>query len=153
VKTDRDVDFACWKNAEIQRSAMVSVIFSAFTLEAFINNYGITSFSRNFFDTYLDRLSPMAKWTLIPQLKTGHGLDPNGAAIRKLRWLLKQRDKLVHHKTVTKLVCDAFNQDWLTEKHSEEALLTVEVLVQDLARIDNTVDTSWLEINDTDIYA
>ena len=153
VKTDRDVDFVCWKNAEIQRAAMISVVFCALTLEAFINNYGILSFSKNFFDTHLDRLSPVTKWTIIPQLKTGQCLDPHGTTIRRLASLFKRRDKLVHHKTVTKPVSDAFNQDWLTEKDSEEAISTVRRLVKELAEIDNSIDTSWLEIDDRDIYA
>ena len=42
VRSDEDIDFACEKNAAIQRSAMVSVIFSALTLEAFINRCGKT---------------------------------------------------------------------------------------------------------------
>jgi hypothetical protein len=56
-------------------------------------------------------------------------------------------------KTVTKPVSDAFNQDWLTEKHSEEAISTVRLLVQELAKIDDTIETSWLEIGYRDIYA
>ena len=95
----------------------------------------------------------MTKWTIIPKLKTGRGLDPHGNAIRKLALLFKQRDKLVHHKTVTKPVSEAFSQDWLTEKHSEEALSTVELLVRELSTIDKTVDTSWLNIDESDIYA
>jgi hypothetical protein len=153
VKTDRDVDFQCWKNAQIQRAAIVSVVFSALTLEAFINDYAISNFSKTFFDTYLDRLSPTTKWMIIPRLKTGKQLDPLGPAIHKLSSLFKQRDKLVHHKTVIKPVSEAFNKDWLDEKHSEEVLLTVQLLVKELAKIDQTVDVSWLEIEDSDIYA
>ena len=50
VKDDEDVDFVCEKNAAIQQSAMVVVIFSALTLEAFINHYGIEKFSHKYFD-------------------------------------------------------------------------------------------------------
>jgi len=153
VKTDRDVDFQCWKNAQIQRAAMVSVVFSALTLEAFINDYGISNFSKTFFDTYLDRLSPTAKWMIIPRLKTGKQLDPQRPPIHKLSSLFKQRDKLVHHKTVTKPVSEVFNKDWLDEKHSKESLSIVQLLVKELAEIDQTVDVSWLEIEDSDIYA
>jgi hypothetical protein len=153
VKTDQDVDFVCRKNAQIQRSAMVSVIFSALTLEAFINDYGISNFPKAFFDKHLDRLSPVTKWIIIPKLKGGHQLEPTGPAIRKLGALFKQRDKLVHHKTVTTPVSEAFNKHWLDEKHSEEALSTVRLLVEELARVDQTVDASWLKIEDTDIYA
>jgi hypothetical protein len=153
VKTDRDVDFQCWKNAQIQRAAMISVVFSALTLEAFINDYGISNFSKTFFDTYLDRLSPATKWMIIPRLKTGKQLNPQGPVIHKLSSLFKQRDKLVHHKTVIKPVSEAFNKHWLDEKHSEEALSTVQLLVKELAKIDQTVDVSWLEIEDSDIYA
>ena len=59
----------------------------------------------------------------------------------------------MHHKTVTKPLSEAFNKDWLDENHSEEALSTVQLLVKELAKIDQTVDVSWLEIEDSDIYA
>ena len=153
VKTDRDVDFQCWKNAQIQRATVVSVVFSALTLESFINDYGISNFSKTFFDKYLDRLNPVAKWMIIPRLKTGKQLDPQRPPIHKLSSLFRQRDKLVHHKTVTKPVSEAFNKEWLDEKHSEEALSTVQLLVEELAKIDQTVDVSWLVMEDSDIYA
>ena len=118
VKDNRDVDFVCAKNAAIQRSAMVSVIFSALTLEAFINNYAIERFSRSYFDNHLDKLSPVSKWIVIPKLITGNAIDTDGQPYERLKKLFKLRDKLVHYKTKKKKVPEMVeDKDWVKYKN------------------------------------
>ena len=96
TKDDHDVDFHCAKNAEIQRAAMVSVIFSALTLEAF-NNYGIEHFSRSYFDNHLDKLPAVSKWIVIPTLAVGKEIDSDSQSYEQLKRLFKRRDRLVHY--------------------------------------------------------
>lgn len=154
VKDDRDVDFVCEKNAAIQRSAMVSVIFSALTLEAFINNYAIERFSKNYFENHLDKLNPVSKWILIPKLAIGNGIDTDGQPYEWLKKLFKLRDRLVHYKTKKKKVSEMTEEDdWITENHSADALLTVESVLEELVKIDNSGETDWLESAKSDPYA
>jgi len=154
VKDDRDVDFVCARNAAIQRSAMVSVIFSALTLEAFINNYAIEHFSKSYLENHLDKLSAVSKWIVIPKLKTGDEVNTDGQPYEKLKKLFKLRDKLVHYKTRTMKVSEMTEDDgWVTEDHGENALLTVESILNELAVIDTSVDTDWLVEAKSDPYA
>lgn len=154
VKDDHDVDFICENNATIQRAAMVSVIFSALTLEAFINNYAIEKFSKSYFNNHLDKLSPVSKWIVIPKLITGNSLNTEGQPYELLKKLFKLRDKLVHYKTRKKKVSEMTEEDdWVTENHSEDALLTVESILNELARIDTAVEIDWLESSKNDPYA
>jgi len=104
IKSDKDVDFVCEKNAAIQRSAMVSVIFSALALEAFINYYGIDRFSRGFFDTHLDSLNTVSKWLILPKLTVGRQLSTDGQPYELLIGLFRLRNKLVHYKTRKKRI-------------------------------------------------
>jgi hypothetical protein len=153
VKDDADVDFQCLKNAQIQRSGMVSVVFSALALEAFINNYAAERFSKNYFENHLDRLNPVSKWLVIPRLATGKQVATDGKVYGDLKRLFKLRDKLVHYKTRKKNLSQLSEDDWVTEKHSEEAISAVESAVRELATVDASVDISWLKSAREDPYA
>jgi len=153
VKDDRDIDFHCAKNAEIQRAAMVSIIFSALTLEAFINNYGIERFSRSYFDNHLDKLPAVSKWIVIPRLITGKEIELDTQPFEQLKRLFKRRDRLVHYKTRKKKMSEIYEEDvWVTEEQSAEAVQTVVSIVEELSRIDKTVSTDWLELAKIDPY-
>lgn len=151
---DADVDFCCAKNAEIQRAAMVSLIFSALTLEAFINNYGIERFSRSYFDNHLDKLSSVSKWIIIPKLVTGKTIDSDSQPYEQLRRLFRRRDHLVHYKTRKKRLSEINEEDvWVTEEQSEEAVRGVTAILEELSGIDGTVSIDWLESAKNDPYA
>jgi len=152
--SDEDVDFVCEKNAAIQRSAMVVVVFSALALEGFINHYGIERFSRSFFDNHLDNLKPISKWLILPKLVVGRQLSTDGQSYVLLRRLFRLRNKLVHYKTQKKRISDLIeDKDWVTERHARDAIQAVDALVQELKSLDPTVDTSWLLKAGTDPYA
>lgn len=153
IKGNYDVDFNAAKNAEIQRCAMVSVIFSALTLEALINNYGIERFSATYFDKHLANLNTVSKWVVIPTLATGKDLNRDRQAFEGLKHLFKQRDKLVHYKTRKKKVSELQeHEDWVTEEHSEKALQTVRALVEAVSEIDPSLETEWLDWAPNDPY-
>jgi hypothetical protein len=69
--SDSDVDVIMASNDEIEEIVSIVIVFSAPTLEAYINPYGITRISGNYFSKYLDRLSVAAKWIIIPKVVTG----------------------------------------------------------------------------------
>jgi len=153
VINNEDVDFICEKNAAIQRSAMVVVIFSALTLEAFINNYGIERFSRSFFDNHLNNLNPISKWLILPKLVVGRQLSTDGQPYELLGGLFRLRNKLVHYKTRKKRISALREEeDWITERHARDAIQAVSALVQELKSLDPTADTGWLLKAGTDPY-
>lgn len=78
-----------------QRFAAVAVIFSALTLESFINHYG-SQLDADLFDA-LDR-SNAAKWQLFPMLRCGKKLQPGTTAVNGIASLFRLRDRLVHDK-------------------------------------------------------
>lgn len=78
-----------------QRFAAVAVVFSALTLESFINHYG-SQLDADLFEA-LDR-SNAAKWQLFPMLRCGKKLQPGTTAMNGITSLFRLRDRLVHDK-------------------------------------------------------
>jgi hypothetical protein len=124
---------------------MITVIFAALTLEAFINNYGIEAYSRSYFDKYLDKLDFVSKWFILPKLNTGKGLNTDHQAFQSLQNLCTLRNRLVHPKTFKRRISEIKDKDWITEEDAHDAIITVETLVKELKRLDNTIDIAWLE--------
>lgn len=140
-----DVDFVCEKNAAIQRAAMVTVVFSALTLEGFINDYGITRFSKNYFDNHLDKLKTRSKWVIFPQLIVGKPLNTDGQPYEMLKNLFNLRDRLVHSKTRKKRICDLTEDDLVTEGDASKAIETVRLLMEELCKLDPSIDLTELK--------
>lgn len=154
VKTEEDVEYQALANAEIQRGAMVVVIFSALTLEAFINHYAIENVSKSYFDEHIDRLGPRSKWLLVPKLVKSSELPRDGQAYEGITKLFKLRDKLVHYKTRKKKLSDLKeDEDWVTEDHAKASLETVELATKALQMLDSSVDIDWLENAKRDPFA
>jgi len=145
VETDDDADYQARKNAEIQAAAMVVVVFSALTLEAFINHYAIEKFSMSYFQDHLDRLNTASKWVVIPKVVVGKEIPREGQAYEGIRKVFRLRHKLVHYKANKKRIRDLSEQeDWVTENHAKISYETVELAVRALQTIDPGVDTAWL---------
>lgn len=139
-----------------QRFAAVAIVFSALTLESFINHYG-SSLDPDLFNA-LDR-SNSAKWQLFPMLRCGKKLVSGGAAMNGIGEIFRIRDRLVHDKphhftlgtgvdpkTIKPMPIDlAKKLDPI--RHVREALTA-------LQKIDPTVEIGWAfeeELNDWDI--
>lgn len=150
---DEDVDFACLKNAEIQRKAMITVIFSHMTLESYINFYGIENFSRSHFKNYLDKLDIKSKWVIIPELVTGKQINTESEAFRFLGELISLRNRLVHEKTRHKRISELKESDWVTEAEATQALDTVRGMLQELKKVDSKIDIDWICEVEHDPYA
>ena len=151
--TDDNIDYICKQNAAIHRETIVAIIFSALTLEAFINHYGLMKYSKRFFTNHLDKMNPRTKWLLLPRLITGKGLSTDSQEYEMLTLLFRLRDELVHYKTRRKKVSDLQFEDWMTEKNADNAVNTVSLLASALENLDPTVDISWLDAAATDPYA
>ena len=142
--SDDNVAVLASKNDSIGELALIVVVFSAFTLEAYINHYGINRLSRNYFSNYLDKLDLLAKWLVIPRIVTGEKLDPGSHAIQDLSWLISLRNRLAHFKSKAITVEEIKEWDLLWYEDAKRAVSTVKRVVSLLKRIDPKVKTDWL---------
>ena len=142
--SDDDVAILASKNDTIGELALIVVVFSAFTLEAYINHYGINRLSRNYFSNYLDKLDLLAKWLVIPRIVTGKKLDPGSHAMQDLSWLVSLRNRLAHFKSKTITIEEIKESDFLWPEDAERAVRTVRGVVSLLERIDPQAETYWL---------
>ena len=79
-------------------SAIASVAFQAFAVEAYINFYGAKKLGKSTFNDHYERISIKDKIVIIPRIATSRDF-PKGEKIYELvKKLFTQRDKLVHHK-------------------------------------------------------
>jgi hypothetical protein len=143
--SDDDVDFLASRNDAIGELSLIVIVFSSFTLEAYINHYGISRLSRNYFSKYLDKLDLLAKWLVIPRVVTGKKLNPGSTAMQDLSWLVSLRNRLAHFKSKTITVEGMDQSYWLWYEDAERAVRTVKRVVSLLKRIDSKVDTDWLK--------
>ena len=82
---------------EGKKYAIVAIVFSAFTLEAYINNYA----ARKGLKKKLDGLSFVNKWIEIPKLATGKEFSKDQQCYSFLEELRNSRNELVHSKSKT----------------------------------------------------
>jgi len=77
-----------------------AVTFGAMCLESFIYDYAANSFSDTYVRKYLDKLELVSKWVVIPRLTTGKDFPRESKAFEDLRRLIKERNDLVHAKSI-----------------------------------------------------
>jgi hypothetical protein len=143
--SDDDVAVLASKNDAIGELALIVIVFSAFTLEAYINHYGINRLSRNYFASYLDKLDLLAKWVVFPRVVTGKEIDPGSRPMQDLSWLVALRNRLAHFKSKTMAVEEIKESDFLWHEDAERAVRTVKRVVSLLKRIDRREETDWLD--------
>ena len=139
------------------------IIFCALTLEAFINYYGIKSFSKNYFTKYLDNLTTIQKWIIIPKLKKNKSIDTGKRPFELLGELFKRRNTLVHYKPKTYEPIDLSGIEKLTSREktkfynelldtkfykramidSENAINAVRLIIAELKEIDSELEIDW----------
>lgn len=142
--SDEDVDFLASRNNAMGEIELIVIVFSAFTLEAYINHYGLSRLSQDYFSSYLDKLDLLAKWLVIPRIVTGKNLNPGSAAMKDLSWLVSFRNRLTHFKSNTATLEEIKESGWLWYENAERAVKTVKRIVSLLKQIDAEADTDWL---------
>ncbi len=85
--------------AELRHHSASTVVFAALFLEAFIYDYAAAYFSDTYTNNYLNKLSLVSKWVVIPKLVTGNNFPTEGQAFEHLVKLQKARNDLVHYKS------------------------------------------------------
>ena len=150
-RSDQDIDTTCERDADIKRHGMIAVVFSAMTLESFINHYGIKHSSMNFFVRYIDHLNLEGKWLILPRIVTQKTIDTDSQAFELFCKLMKLRNRLVHDKTIVKRLGE--DSDWVTEEDANIAIGAVRGMMGALHALDQTVETGWLNEVGRDPYA
>jgi hypothetical protein len=126
---------------QIFEHSAISIIFSAMTVEGYIYDYG----ARNLSDTYmehLDKLDTVSKWIVIPRLITGKELSRDRKAFAMLRNLIKERNALVHVKSLPadctdqEQVMQQIRKDELFPQKAQDAVATLGELAKELQSID-----------------
>lgn len=82
-------------------SVIISVVFSAMAIEAFINDYGAACLGDDFFYENFDRLSVIGKLQLISKFLFESDLDKSKEYYFCLKTVFSARDKFVHNKSET----------------------------------------------------
>lgn len=143
--SDEIVDLIARKNDRIGYLALIVVVFSALSIEAFINDYAIGRLSKNYFKKYLDKLDVFSKWIVIPRITTGTQLDPGSKTLQGLDWLTELRNNLVHYKSKKIEIEEIQTTDFLWESDAKRAVETVINLALELNNIDAQVYVGWVE--------
>lgn len=157
-----DAEHAAWETAkriELLRAqcqySVQAVVFAALSAESFINYYGVRKSSATYFKNYLENLTPVQKWLIVPELfNSGRGFEQGKEPLQSLEFLVRTRNELVHAKPKTAVTLD--DKGFHTERNFENyydpsidtaarCVTTVSDLVKGLNRIDNVVQTDWLE--------
>lgn len=122
--------------------AIVAIVFSAFALEAYINNYAARKRSNAFFKEHLDNLDFVSKWVVISELFSNKRFPKDKQCYQSLDELRKLRNELVHSKSKTiqledkdeikKIGDDVYSM----VNHAEKAVETIFMVVKCLVEID-----------------
>jgi hypothetical protein len=132
------------KNDTIGELALVVIVFCAFALEAFINDYTISRLSRNYLSKYLEKLDVVAKWMVIPRLVSRKRLDPGSRPLQDVAWLVELRNKLAHYKSKELTIDQITVSDFLWYEDAERAIRAVRGAVLALGRLDRKAQTDWI---------
>jgi hypothetical protein len=85
--------------AEIAKSALVVIVFSAMAIEAYIYDYAARHLGDAFVKDHLDKLDILSKWIIIPELITGKEVSRHQKWYLLLKNLIKTRNSVIHHKS------------------------------------------------------
>lgn len=130
---------------QCQRFAAVAVIFSALTLESFINHYGSQLDSDLF--KGLDRTNA-DKWQLFPFLRCGKKIAPGTTAMNGITEVFRVRDRLAHdkpHEYSFSPGMDPANLKiaWIDVATKLDPITHVRNAVKALKEIDPAVEIGW----------
>lgn len=76
-----------------------TILFSALSVEAGINDYASWQLGDGYFDKHLSSLDVLSKWVVIPRLVCGKSIDKSGPAYSALKKLIRARNDLAHNKS------------------------------------------------------
>ena len=127
--------------------SIISIIFSALTLEASMNDIGITCLGKEFFEE-LDQLNLCRKYLLFAKLlsKEGETFDKSKEPYEKLKTLSKLRNDLVHYKSFfEKIEANKIEETklekFLNSKVAESFFQAIEKILREFQKITQIKET------------
>ncbi|MHC1694010.1 MAG: hypothetical protein AB9835_01775 [Eubacteriales bacterium] len=84
---------------EIESNYIISICFSAMSLESFIYDYTAKNLGDNYVDKHLDKLDAVSKWLIIPTLVTNKTLSKDEKTYCYLTECIKSRNNYIHIKS------------------------------------------------------
>lgn len=122
--------------------AIVAIIFSALTLESYINEYAARKKGVTYFNKHLEKIDFLNKWIVIPELCTGKSFPKNKQCYENLDKLKTMRNNLVHSKPKPIQINnhEAFNklgkEVYEIIRNAELAIKTISMVINCLTEID-----------------
>lgn len=127
---------------EGRQHAMVTIVFSAMTLEAYINEYAARKRSKSFFKEHLNKLRTQDKWVVISELFSGVPFPKSDNCYQHLDTLIQLRHQLVHNKPKVLDLSDAEaakkagDHVYAIFESAEQAVQTITEIVRCLIEMD-----------------
>lgn len=138
----------------INKSNVITVVFTALAAESFINYY---AFSKGKNEAYLRNFrarngisETVIKWIYIPKDITGNfALTENSTEVNNLQKLFRDRNKLAHHKAS---IQNLDGLDWsniqdpnvITLLDAQSGYQSAITALEALKQIDQTIDITWI---------
>jgi len=124
---------------KIYSSAISTIVFQAFAVEAYINFYGTKKLGKGVFHEHYDRINIKDKIIIVSRIATGKDFPKGEKVYELVKKLFSQRDKLVHHKG------HGINFKECTQESFQNTMYgNIEFVLND---IDNLVNTYPMFIN------
>jgi hypothetical protein len=97
---------------------------------------------KSYFLDHLDKLDVFSKWVVVPRIAAGSQLKKSDQAMQDLRWLIKERNRLVHFKSqyVKPEQIESYK-----DLDAERAIRTVKAAVLALKTVDPKANETWLQ--------
>ena len=129
---------------ERDKYSVVSIVFAAMCLEAFIYDYAATATSHSYVKNYLDKLDLVSKWIVIPRIITGKEIPRGSKALQMLSKLVSARNGLIHFKSKSSTWDDYFErfeeeQQSKIVEDTRNGYPTISILMKELRKIDPTI--------------
>lgn len=70
---------------DLEKCGLISLLMATMFAEAFINDYAASSLGKTYFNKYLDRLSLISKWVLIPKFTVNKDFPTDSQAYEYLK--------------------------------------------------------------------
>lgn len=142
---NKDLFKVCNLESERDKYSVISIVFAAMCLEAFIYDYAASATSDSYVKKYLDKLDLVSKWIVIPRIITGKEIPRGSKALQMLSKLVAARNSLIHFKSKSSTWDDYFER---SEEERQSKIVedtrnsypTIGMLMEELRKIDPTLD-------------
>ena len=130
----------------------VTIVFSSFAVESYINGYCVRRLSSSYFKNYIEKLSVESKWIVGPQLATTKTICGTHAHELLLK-LIKARNRLAHDKPKHKRIDTHENPDTAIRYIKSGQDIAIEISALDAVRALVELNKELLAIDpDTEIF-